>query len=192
MSQTTALNDSVNPQTDPSNGFSLKKELKSWAISILIAVTAVFLINTFIARVVLVEGSSMEPTLYNNNRLITTTFDKKYTYEDIIVINRDKDLPLIKRVIGLPGDSIDIDFAAGIVYRNGEPLVEGYTNEPTLLALDFTGEVMVPPDCVFVLGDNRNHSSDSRDKSIGMINQKSILGKAIFRIYPFSEIGTIQ
>lgn len=169
--------------------FDFKKELRSWLLTIVTAVIAVFLINTFVARVVLVEGRSMEPTLHDNERIITTSLVKEYNHGDIVVIRRDDEPAIVKRVIGVAGDSIDIDFENGIVYRNGQPIDEPYINEPTHNKLDFTGEVVVPENCIFVLGDNRNHSDDSRDDDIGMVNIERVFGKAVFRIYPFSKAG---
>ena len=100
---------------------------------------------------------------------------------------------LVKRVIGLPGDKIKIDFVNGIVYRNGEALTEEYTNTPTNLPENFpiNGEITVEEGKVFVLGDNRNYSKDSRSNQVGQVDMRYIMGKAYLRIWPLNALGTV-
>lgn len=157
-------------------------------------VVVLLLVFTFCVRNATVKGSSMVPTLINGERLILQQigYDDPQ-YGDIVVIDRtqDYDQPLIKRVIGRPGDTIDIDFDTHEVFRNGELLDEPYINEPTAVTGDMQFPAVVPEGCVFVMGDNRNHSSDSRDMTIGMIDQRNIMGKAIFRFFPFGKFGKL-
>ena len=87
--------------------------------------------------------------------------------------------PLVKRVIGIEGDTIDIDFQNGIVYLNGEALEEPYTAEPTYLQESVTFPVTVPEGCLFVMGDNRNHSTDSRDDRVGFVDERDVLGRLL-------------
>ena len=110
----------------------------------------------------------------------------------VIDRNTQEESNLIKRVIGCAGDVIDIDFQQGVVYRNGEALDEPYINEPTFLQMDVEFPVTVPEGCIFVMGDNRNHSDDSRDSEIGMVDTRRVMGKALFRFFPLDRIGGIS
>ena len=95
-------------------------------------------------------------------------------------------------VIGKGGDTIDIDFAAGIVYRNGVALDEPYTAEPTYLYESVDFPITVPDGCLFVMGDNRNNSTDSRDSRVGCVDERDIMGAAMLRVLPFGKIGAAE
>ena len=183
-------------------------EVFDWLESILTAVIAIVLIFTFILRVNTVSGESMLPTLIDGQKLIVTDLFYTPAYNDIVIIqaaNLDSGIPIVKRIIGLPGDRINIDFDNGVVYRNGEPLAieikdgliyeDGHTiNTYTTRNLEMiSGEdYYVPDDYYFVLGDNRNNSKDSRLFSeIGFINKNYIAGHAIFSIFPFDTFGAV-
>lgn len=99
--------------------------------------------------------------------------------------------PIIKRVIATEGQTVDIDFDAGIVYVDGVALDEPYTNDYTYDREDFDEPVTVPENCIFVMGDNRNRSTDSRTEALGCVDTRYLLGKALFRITPFSKFGGI-
>lgn len=160
------------------------------AIVIVVAITAVI-------KPTIVKESSMEPTLYENNYLFVNKLayiNKDHPkYEDIIVFESDLESEdgskklLIKRVIGVEGDVITV--TDGVVYRNGYPLEEPYTLEGYTSGeiTDFT----VPQDQIFVMGDNRSVSLDSRDPSVGTVDEEEILGKAFIRLFPFSEFGML-
>ena len=171
--------------------------MKEFLKDILIAIVIVLAI-TAVIKPTIVKESSMEPTLYENNYLFINKLaykTKDYPeYEDIIVFKsgletddgKGKKL-LIKRVIGVEGDVITV--SEGVVYRNGYPLeepytLEGYTNGTV-------SELTVPQDQVFVMGDNRSISLDSRDPSVGTVSEDDIMGKAFIRLYPFSEFGLL-
>ena len=162
------------------------------SVSVAFVVFAILL--TFICRPVQVDGHSMDYTLNDEDWLVITTAFYKPEYEDIVIISREQtgEDPLVKRIIGLPGDTIDIDAENGIVYRNGEALDEPYIAEPTYSLYDVEFPVTVPEDCVFVMGDNRNHSSDSRVAHIGMIEYERILGKAQTRIIPWGDFSIYE
>ena len=183
-------------------------EVFDWLESILMAVIAIVLIFTFILRVNTVEGESMEPTLTEGQKLIVT--DLLYTpdYNDIVIIQAarlDGGIPIVKRIIGLPGDTINIDFDNGVVYRNGQYLPieikdgliyeDGHTiNTYTTRNLEMISgqDYVVPDDYYFVLGDNRNNSKDSRLFSeIGFVNKNYIAGRAIYSIFPFDTFGAV-
>lgn len=157
--------------------------------SILAALVIIFVIFTFLFRAVSVVGSSMEPTLSDGNWLLVSS-QGEYERGDIIIITQpnDRNEPLVKRIVALGGETIDIDFRTHEVRVNGELLDEPYIFEPTALSYDVTFPYHVPEGCVFAMGDNRNDSLDSRSSRIGPIDERYILGKAFVRILPFNEI----
>lgn len=161
---------------------------KTFYRDIAIAILIALLICQFV-RPTIVKGQSMEPTLQNNNYLFLYTKaykDKLPDYEDIIVTHSIlEDDRIIKRVIGLPGDTIKVE--DNVVYRNGVALDEPYINEPGNIPGDC--EVTVPNNEIFVMGDNRAHSTDSR--YIGTIPMDDVIGKAVYRLFPFSEMGKL-
>lgn len=171
------------------------KEVKEWLQSLLFSLVVVGILMIFI-QPTLVKGDSMFPTIQENNYLViekVSYWFKAPAYGDVIVFKshlpenafRNKDL--IKRIIGLPGDRIGIH--NGIVSRNGIALEEPYTAEP-YTAGDL--EVTVPGDSVFILGDNRAVSRDSRDPAVGFVPLDSIRGRILVRLFPFNRIGLVQ
>ncbi len=150
----------------------------------------VFLLCFLFFRPTVVYGSSMYPTLSSNDVLLLNGVNHELTHGDIAVIRQTNDALLIKRVIGLAGDTIYINGEDGCVYRNGERLNEPYIISPTP-AQQLVGEVTVPPGHIFVLGDNRTNSHDSRYNDIGMVSLDAVIGKAVFRLYPFKSAGKI-
>ncbi len=153
------------------------------------AIIAVFLIFALAFRVVGVDGDSMKNTLHNGDWVAVSGIVTEFERGDIVVVTQpwERNVPIIKRVIGVEGDTVYIDFSLGKVYINGEEIYEPYIAEKTHLQYDIEFPVTVGKDEVFVMGDNRNDSLDSRSGKIGMIDVHYILGKAIFRLYPFDE-----
>ena len=151
------------------------------------------LLFTFVARQSVVVGSSMNPTLYDGERIVIS--DLFYTPKngDVVVIRKQSAMrePFIKRVIATEGQTVDIDFEAGVVYVDGAALREEYTLEPTYIREHFSGPVTVPEGCVFVMGDNRNDSKDSRWSTIGCVDTRFILGRATLRLLPLGKFGTL-
>ena len=187
---------------DSVNSTSFFTEMFDWLSSVFSAVLCFIIVFTLFARIVMVDGDSMLDTLHNGERLIVSDFLYTPQYGDIVILYADKlynsateeyGKPIVKRVIGLPGDKIRIDFTEGVVYRNGEALEEDYTYTPTNLPEDFPDntDVTIDDGKVFVLGDNRNGSKDSRSSDIGQIDQRYIIGKAILRMWPFSKFGMV-
>ncbi len=191
------------------NAHTAAKEVFDWLESVLTAVVMIVLIFTFIIRINTVDGTSMNPTLMGGQKLVVSDLFYTPGYNDIVIVQAaglDGGKPIVKRIIGLPGDSIKIDFAAGTVYRNGEPLVmetkDGFLYEDghkietaTNLSQDMISgkEYTVPENSYFVMGDNRNNSKDSRLLSvIGFIDKNYIAGRALFSIFPFSTFGAIE
>ena len=162
-----------------------------WISSVVVAFFAIFLIFTFLFRAVSVSGSSMVPTLRDKDWLAITNFNYTPQKGDIVVVTQPNDFnePIIKRIIGTGGDTIDIDFVKGIVYRNGEALIEDYTNTPTNLSYDVSFPVTVPEGFVFVMGDNRNNSLDSRSTEVGLVDERYLLGKVAFRFIPVGKFS---
>lgn len=176
------------------SGFSLRKEVFSWLEAIAAAVIAVGIIVTFIGRPILVDGHSMENTLMDGERIITTPLYVSLKHNDIVVIRQKDDVPLVKRVIALAGETVDINYDTGTVYVDGKALEEPFIKEkmekPKYKTIEFP--ITVPEGCLFVLGDNRNNSSDSRYPPIGLIDERNVFGKAIFRMWPLNKIGGID
>ncbi len=172
------------------------KEIKEWIKDIIIAIIIAVIILQFI-KPTFVRETSMLPTLQEFNFL----FLSKQAYNfgepergDIIVFHTDlktsegDEKMLIKRVIGLPGDTIHIK--DGQVMINGEVLDEPYTKEP--FTSGYVEGKVIADNSLFVMGDNRQNSIDSRDPSIGLVEIDDIYGKAVFRLYPFNEIGLLN
>lgn len=156
--------------------------------SFFLAIIIILLCFTFLFRVANVDGRSMMPTLYDGDWLVVSGHQ---TYErgDIVIITQPNDLnePLVKRVIAVGGEMININFETGDVFVNGEKLDEPYIREATKKQFDVTFPYIVPEGCIFAMGDNRNDSLDSRSSRIGCIDQRYILGKAVFRVLPIKE-----
>ena len=181
--------------TSASAANSSGKEMYDWIYSLVIALIICVIIFAFFIRVVDVVGTSMNPTLNNSDKMLVSGLFYKPSVGDVVVFKKneyDPDKALVKRVIAVEDQEINIDFDKGIVYINGQPIVEDYILEPTMNKLDFIGPKTVPEGCVFVMGDNRNASMDSRKTEIGMVDTRLILGKAYFVIYPMSEIRVIK
>ena len=169
------------------------KEALEWYDALAMAVAVIAIVFTFFVRIVKVDGHSMDPTLFNGERILINLM-KQPDYGDIVVVDgyTSYGKPLVKRVIGKGGDTIDIDFASGIVYRNGVALDEPYTAEPTYLYESVDFPITVPDGCLFVMGDNRNNSTDSRDSRVGCVDERDIMGAAMLRILPFGKIGAAE
>ena len=170
-------------------------DLYDWIQSLMVALVICVSLFIFAVRVIDVSGSSMVPTLRDGDKMIVSDLFYKPKYGDIVVFKTDQydpDRALGKRVIATEGQEISLDFDRGVVYINGSPIEEDYIAELTTTKLDFIGPQTVPEGCVFVMGDNRNASTDSRKKEIGMVDERMILGRAYYVVFPLSEMGRIQ
>lgn len=191
---------------------ALTKEILSWIKSIGIALALAVLINVFVFEMTGVDGDSMNPTLEHGDRLFAVKINQVFknipkhgsivivdgnTMRDRTLIDEIKDSAivstilrrknrdlLIKRVIGVPGDVLE--FRDNRLYRNGELLEEDYINEEMIMGNE---TIKVPEDHVFVMGDNRNNSKDSR--AIGPVPLKNVRAKVLIRLYPFNKIGLL-
>jgi signal peptidase I len=160
------------------------REIAEWVISIIIAVALALLVHNFIFQIVRVEGPSMEPTLYTDQRMFVTKFTYIFNEPkrgDIVVTHfPDDKLNYVKRIIGVGGDTIKV--SKGKVYINGKILQEPYIKEEILS--DFA-ETIISKDEYVVMGDNRNNSRDSRYISVGPLNSDLIVGKVQYVVWPF-------
>ena len=172
---------------------TIREDIFDWIESMAISIFIVVIIFTFIFRIVQVSGRSMVPTLQNNDRIITTNLFYEPAAGDVIVCNSlGLKKTIVKRIIGVAGDTIDINFDEGKVYRNGVEIKEDYINNITKRHYDVKFPITVPEGSVFVLGDNRDESLDSRSSEVGFIDTEQITGKVIMRIFPFDSFGKID
>ncbi len=154
------------------------------------ALVMVAVLFAFFIRIVGVDGDSMNDTLMDGDHLVLTKAFYTPDYGDIVVISRENSIPLIKRVIAKEGDTISIDPKTHDVILNGNILVEPYVHYDTLL-YDLTEPVTVPEGHVFVMGDHRDNSHDSRKESLGCVSVDHIVGKAVWRFLPYESFGSI-
>ena len=169
--------------------------LYEWVRALVTVVLCAVVVFAFAARLVLVSGPSMRETLQDQdclvvlNPLLCGSFDAG----DIVIIQRETfrdGEPIVKRIIATEGQTVDIDFDAGVVYVDGAALEEDYIRQPTYLEEGLEFPCTVPEGCVFVMGDNRNDSDDSRDPDLGPVDTREILGQAVFLLYPGMTAGT--
>lgn len=168
---------------------SIQKTILSYLHDIAFGMVAILLLFMIVFRVVVVSGPSMQQTLQHGDCLVllNSVFYREPKAGDIVVATKSsyKDgEPIIKRVIATEGQVVDINFEKGIVYVDGVALVEPYVNTPTNLYEGVSFPLTVKENCVFVMGDNRNDSKDSRSVEIGQIDRRELLGKALFLVLP--------
>ena len=175
--------------TEEKSKKSLWSSVYEWLDSPVYAVLLIFIIFTFFVRVVGVNGESMMPTLKHGDWLTVSAVTTEVERGDVVVVTQPNAInePLIKRVIAKGGDTINIDFSTGTVTVNGEVQNEPYIAELTARKGDFKGETVIPEGMLFVMGDNRNNSLDSRFDTIGLIDERYVLGVAQVRIFPFGD-----
>lgn len=184
---------------------SLKTEIFEWLDVLVVSVIAVVLIFTFFFRVVTIDGESMENTLHGGEKVVISNMFYTPSQGDIVVISRNTDNslspdiyaePIIKRIIATAGQIVNIG-PDGTVYVDGVALEEDYTKNDAINRLEdqIDFPAYVPENCVFVLGDNRQNSLDSRSSRIGkdgMIDTRYILGRAVYRIFPLKKMGGVN
>ena len=180
--------DAAQTQKQPASGLNSLYDWVEMAAASLICVVLVF---AFVFRIMGVDGTSMIQTLHHNDRVILWELFYTPKAGDIVVISRGNEEPIIKRVIGMPGDTVSFDAENQLVSVNGTVLeetyvyIDGCTRGPVYR----DGSVTVPEGCYFVMGDHRDNSSDSR--MIGCIDEKDIMGKAVLRLWPWEDFGLL-
>lgn len=181
------------PETDNFGGIPKRAEVYEWIQCIVVALVFCVLLFSFFVRLVDVIGSSMYPTLEDGDKIVISKLFYTPKQGDIVVFRKEsfKEEPLVKRIIAVEGQTVDIDFEKGVVYVDGTALDEPYIAELTKERLDFYGPVTVPEGCAFVMGDNRMHSTDSRDDRVGFVDMRSIMGKAYITVFPLKSFGNV-
>ena len=184
----------------------LAGSLYYWLQALVVALAVLIVVFTFFGRIIGVVGHSMDNTLNNGEILILQSIGYTPKQGDIIVLNKYtspvlEGKAIVKRCIAVGGQTVDIDFSEGVVYVDGEALEEDYIREPTYTAEGTELPLTVPEGSIFVMGDNRNGSSDSRDYRLGTVDTRYVIGKAAFLLFPgldydtekrnFSRIGVI-
>lgn len=191
-------------ESNQEKAFDWKKELRDWVVAILIAAALAFVIREFVFTLVKVQGESMEPTLQNEDRLYLNRLFYTPKKGDVIVFKpaSDPKRPYVKRVIATEGDTVYIDFKTSDVYVNDLIISEPYISEKTelmgnyIMSLIAKGEyskdmpIVIQPGYIFVMGDNRNNSRDSRE--LGQIPLNEVMGGAVFRFWPLKNFGSVH
>lgn len=171
-------------------------DVYDWLMSVVSAVLIVVLVFTFGIRMMGVKGPSMRQTLQDGDRLLVLNAPLAGTYRqgDIVIARKDtfSDDPIVKRVIAVAGQTVDIDFVAGVVYVDGAALEEDYINDLTYTDEGTAFPLTVPEGSVFLMGDNRNMSTDSREPRIGTVDTRYLIGRAVFLAFPGKTAGTDQ
>lgn len=195
----------VDEETPEPEKYTLKASVFEWLDVIVMALIAVVLVFSFVFRVATIDGDSMLNTLVEGERVVISNFNYEPKRGDIVVISRNADNsvegtvtsqgPIIKRVIATENQTVDINFVTGEVFVDGKIVYEDYISSLTVRKDDLDFPAIVPEGCIFVLGDNRAVSLDSRSSEIGdngMIDTRYVLGRAVFRIFPFNRIGRLD
>ncbi len=195
-----------NPSGDQTGKKDPVRDFFEWMQALVSSVLVVVVLFTFAVRLIGVDGHSMLPTLQHGDRLLvlSSLLYHDYQYKDIVILRKETfdDNPIVKRVIATEGQTVDIDFRAGIVYVDGLALDEPYVNELTYEEEGTAFPLTVPEGSIFVMGDNRNHSSDSRHSRLGTVDTRYVIGRAMFLLFPgpdsktkareFSRVGMLS
>ncbi len=177
----------------------LGSELFEWLQMILVCVLAAVVVFNCFARLTRVDGDSMDNTLQHGELMLVWSLGYTPQQGDIVVLNKTTadflhNRAIVKRVIAVGGQTVDIDYTAGTVYVDGEALEEPYIRETMHLPFAPTMQQThweVPEGSIFVMGDNRNYSTDSRDDRLGTIDEDYVLGKVVLGLWPLSRVGTM-
>ena len=190
----------LEPQQGPQEEKTVEKssdDLFYWLNALTTALVVLVLVFTFCGRLTRVDGPSMDNTLQHNELLLVWSLGYKPQQGDIVVLNKTTathlgGVAIVKRVIAVGGQTVDIDYDAGTVAVDGQVLDEPYIHEAMLCpTYENQTHIEVPEGSIFVMGDNRNHSSDSRDVTLGTVDERYVLGRAVCVLLPFQNFGMI-
>ena len=179
--------------------YSMGREIFEWIQAIVVAFVVAMFLRTFIFTMVSVDGHSMEPTLHHAERMVVSRLgNDSLEYGDVVIFRpkNSPETPYVKRVIATAGQTVSFDFENGLTIVDGKVLDEPYImatiDESSFGSFSpyFKTEEVVPEGCIFVMGDNRNNSRDSRFTDVGMVELDSVIGKAVLRWWPLNRFGT--
>ncbi len=189
--------DAAPEQPDRRSGAQIRKEASAGRelyqnVRMLVSMMTLFvLLFTFVVRIIVVSGPSMEDTLHNGDLILVWSLGYVPEQGDVVVLTQEsyQEDSIVKRVIAVEGQRVDIDYDTNTVCVDGVPLKEDYTKEPMLIPNYGEGinHVTVPEGCIFVMGDNRNHSADSRFPSIGIVDVRCVIGRGVAVMFPFGH-----
>jgi len=175
---------------------ALENNIYCWMQALVTAVAGVVLLFTFLVRLIGVNGPSMQNTLYTGDRLLVLNAALcDFKPGDVVVVNdynAELNETLVKRIIAVGGQTVDVDFNTGVVYVDGVALEEPYVKEPTFTNGGMSFPLTLAEDEVFVMGDNRNHSTDSRSTKLGAVKEDYLQGKALLLVTPGRNPDTNQ
>lgn len=186
-----------NPEETPEEKGSFKLDLFFWMQALIGALVFLILTFTLVGRVIGVVGGSMLPTLHEGDLLLLQSAGYTPKQGDVVVLRKSSFMtdPIVKRVIATEGQHVRVDYTTGQVFVDGvaldEPYINGVMADP-LDPLETVLDVTVPEGSIYVMGDNRNHSSDSRDERLGTVDTRYVLGRALWILTPFAHFGAIE
>ena len=196
MAKKKQTNEAQQPEEELSAGDSLKVDLYFWLQALVMALVILILAFTLVGRIIGVDGHSMEPTLQHGDMLILQSIGYEPRQGDVVVLTKpfgNVTSPIVKRIIAVGGQTVEIDYDAGTVSVDGVVLDEPYINEIMMEpGYENITSVTVPEGSIFVMGDNRNHSSDSRDMDLGVVDNRYVLGRALWVVLPFDDFSAIE
>lgn len=195
--------DGQEPDTPPAEEkISFKMDLYFWVQALVMVLVALILSFTFLGRVIMVDGSSMVPTLHHGDLMLLRSVAYTPKQGDVVVLKKTgfppaprETAPIVKRVIAVGGQHVRVDYSEGVVYVDDVPLDESYILEPMVdrYATDMSVlDVVVPEGSIYVMGDNRNNSSDSRHEALGTVDTRYVLGKVLCVMLPFQDFGVVE
>lgn len=195
-------NEAQGPEKAPEEKGSYKLDLYYWTQALVMVLVGLILVCTLVGRVIRVDGSSMVPTLHNGDLLLLQSLGYTPRQGDVVVLRKpgfppppDNTAPIVKRIIAVGGQHVRVDYAAGTVYVDGEALTEPYILEPMVERYNpdmSVLDVTVPEGSVYVMGDNRNNSSDSRHQDLGTVDNRYVLGRVLCVMLPFNDFGAVE
>ncbi|MCI8537366.1 MAG: signal peptidase I [Oscillospiraceae bacterium] len=175
-----------------------RMDLYYWLQALVAALIAIVMIFTFLGRVIGVKGSSMYPTLHHGDMMLVQSLGYSPKQGDVVVLTKESFMSdaIVKRIIAVGGQTVRIDYNENKVYVDGALLEEDYINledeDPMReMPLDYYSEVTVPEGSIFVMGDNRNGSTDSRSPNLGLVDERYVIGHVLCVLFPFQNIGGV-